>query len=49
MADRIREITTEEAILLAIGGWGRKTVSRRYGKGFMVKKLAPIMRQLKEY
>ena len=49
MADRLREITTEEAILLAIGGWGRKTVSRRYGKGFMVKKLAPIMLQLKEY
>lgn len=49
MADRIREITTEEAILLAIGGWGRRTVSRSYGKGFMVEKLAPIMRQLKQY
>jgi len=49
MADRIREITTEEAVLLAIGGWGRKTVSRSYGKGFMVGKLAPIMRQLRSY
>jgi integrase len=49
MADRIREITEEEAVLLAIGGWGRKTIARSYGNGFLVEKLAPIMRQLKGY
>jgi integrase len=49
MADRIREITLEEAVLFAIGGWGSKTVARSYGKGFLVEKLAPIMQQLKSY